>query len=130
MPRLRNALTIVAALMLIASSGAHSLLGWPALRDGLRAASALADLIAGLGMGWRFAGIAMLAFGLIALWTVRASRGGQSSVRFPVAVMAGAYLAFGFGSAVLLGWDPSQLLFLVPGAVLALAAAVPSRVAP
>jgi len=112
--------------MLIASSGAHSLMGWPALRAQLAAANVSPDLIAGLGMGWHFAGIAMLALGVIALWTVRASRASPRSVRFPLAVMAAAYLGFGIGAMVLLGWDPVQLLFLVPGAVLAMAAAAPA----
>ena len=67
MSRLRTALVVAAGLVLIASSAAHSLLGWPSLSARLAAPHAPADLIAGLAMGWHFAGLAMLTFGLLAL---------------------------------------------------------------
>src|SRR5215210_8749447 len=102
MPRLRNLLVIAASVLLIASSGAHSLLGWPALRAKLDAASVPADLVQGLAMGWHFAGLAMLVLGIVTLWLLRAERHG-ADVRLPLFVIGGAYELFGIGCLVLLG---------------------------
>jgi hypothetical protein len=123
MSRLRNSLVIAASVLLIASSGAHSLLGWPALRAKLDAASVPADLVQGLAMGWHFAGLAMLVLGIVALWLLRAERRG-ANVRLPLFVICGAYELFGIGCLVLLGWDPFLLTFIVPGALLSAAAAL------
>ena len=65
MPRLRNALVISASVILIGSSGAHSLLGWPSLRAKLVSANASAELVQGLAMGWHFAGLSMLVLGIL-----------------------------------------------------------------
>jgi hypothetical protein len=116
MPRLRNALVLTASVILIASSGAHSMLGWPSVRAKLVAANAPADLIPGLAMGWHFAGVSMLAFGILTLWMLRVS--GRTTIRLPLLVTAAAYLLFGLGCVVSIGWDPFLLTFLVPGALL------------
>jgi hypothetical protein len=125
MPSLRTILAVVGAMMLIASSAAHSLLGWPSLRGRLTAASVPADLLAGLAMGWHFGGVAMLALGVIALWAAAERR--SRAANFALAVIGAAYLAFGMGAAATLGWDPFQLIFLIPGALLAAAAALRPR---
>jgi hypothetical protein len=124
MPRLRNSLVIAASVLLIASSGAHSLLGWPALRAKLDAASVPADLVQGLAMGWHFAGLVMLVLGIVTLWLLRVERHHGANVRLPLFVIGGAYELFGIGCLVLLGWDPFLLTFLVPGALLSAAAAL------
>ena len=67
MSRWRTVAGLIAGVLLILSSAAHSLLGWKVQRAGLEAARALADLILGLGLGWHFAGVAMLTFGVIAI---------------------------------------------------------------
>jgi len=120
MPRLRNVLVTIASVILIASSGAHSLLGWPGLRAKLVATNAPADLIQGLAMGWHFAGISMLVFGILTLWMLRLSSG--TSIRLPLLLTGAAYVLFGLGCAVVIGWDPFLLIFLVPGALLSAAA--------
>ena len=48
MQRSRDALGLLAGLMLIVSSGAHSILGWRGLRGELAAAHVPADLLLGL----------------------------------------------------------------------------------
>ena len=68
MSRFRTILVVAAGLVLIASSAAHSLLGWPQLLVNLHSARVPLDLIGGLAMGWHFAGVAMLTLGLLALW--------------------------------------------------------------
>ena len=127
MNRLRNSIVIAASVLLIASSGAHSLLGWPALRAKLDAAGVPADLAQGLGMGWHFAGVAMLVLGVLTLWLLRVESQGGVSVRLPLFVIGGAYELFGLGCLVLLGWDPFLLTFLIPGALLSAAAALTRR---
>ena len=63
MSRWRTVAGLIAGVLLILSSAAHSLLGWKVQRAGLEAARAPADLI----LGWHFAGVAMLTFGVIAI---------------------------------------------------------------
>ena len=123
MPRLPRALTLVAAVIIILSSGAHSLLGWPGLRTQLASASAPQALVDGLAMGWHFGGLMMLVIGLMVLWLVRVARDG-ASVWLPLFVIGLAYESFAIGCAVLLGFDPFLFIFLIPGALLSCAAAM------
>jgi len=116
MSRPRNALVIPASIILIASSGAHSLLGWPSLRAKLVAANTPPELVQGLAMGWHFAGLSMLVFGILTLWMLRVS--GRTPIRLPLLVTGAAYVLFGLGCAVSIGWDPFLLTFLVPGVLL------------
>jgi hypothetical protein len=122
MSRLSRILAAIAAVILIASSGAHSLLGWPSLRAQLVTASVPADLVQGLAMGWHFAGMAMLVLGLLLLWMLRAWRRATSTLRLPLALIGAAYVAFGVVCAAAFGWNGFLLTFLVPGTVLLVAA--------
>ena len=126
MSRIRTVLVVAAGLILIASSAAHSLLGWPQLNVRLTTAHVPLDLIAGLAMGWHFAGVAMLTLGLIALWLASAAQR-PLSVRVPVGIIGIACLAFGAGAAAAFGFDFIQLMFLAPGALLTVAALTPDR---
>jgi len=126
MSRLRTVLVVAAGLILIASSAAHSLLGWPQLSMRLAAEHVPADLVAGLAMGWHFAGVAMLTLGLIALWLASAAQR-PLSVRMPVGIIGIAYLAFGTGAAAAFGFDFFQVVFLVPGVLFTSAALIPDR---
>lgn len=123
MSRLSRALAIVAAAILVLSSGAHSLLGWPALRARLAEANVPADLVGGLAMGWHFAGIAMLVLGILVFWLLTAGSRGGGSVALPLQIIGGAYELFAVGSFAMLGWDQFLLTFLVPGTLLSVAAA-------
>jgi len=119
---IRTVLGIVAGLVLIASSAAHSLLGWPQLRARLVATNAPADLITGLAVGWHFSGVSMLAFGVLVLWTFT-GRGPERLVSLvPARVIALVYVAFGVAALAVSGMDPFFLIFVVPGLMLLAAA--------
>ena len=124
MSRLPRALAVIAAVILVLSSGAHSLLGWPALRAKLAETNVPADLIGGLAMGWHFAGLAMLVLGILVFWLLAISRRGAVSVALPLQIIGGAYELFAIGCFALLGWDPFLLTFLVPGTLLSGAGAL------
>jgi hypothetical protein len=127
MSRLPRALAIVAAVILVLSSAAHSLLGWPALRARLADANVPGELVSGLAMGWHFAGLAMLVLGILVLWLLAASRRRAVDIVLPLQIIGGAYELFTIGCFALLGWDPFLLTFFVPGTLLSGAAALLRR---
>jgi hypothetical protein len=127
MSRISRTLALVAAVILLLSSGAHSLLGWPSLRARLADARVPADLVSGLAMGWHFAGLAMFVFGLLVLWLLAESRRNETNVVLPLQIIGGAYELFAIGCFAFLGWDPFLLTFLVPGTLLSVAAAMMRR---
>jgi hypothetical protein len=123
MRRARLILGIVAGLMLLASSAAHSILGWTSLAERLANTNVPSDLQTGLRIGWMFGGAAMVILGVIAVTTfVGRLRGGKPPL-LPVAVMAGVYMAFGAWAIAASGGDLFFLgVFVVPGALLGIAA--------
>jgi len=121
MARGRAVLGLVAGGMLILSSAAHSLLGWPALRGQLAAVPVPADLLLGLQIGWQFGGVAMLAFGIVVVALFAKRFRGEDASTGPAAVVAVAYLAFGCWALVASRFEPFLLVFIVPGILLALA---------
>jgi hypothetical protein len=125
MANLRRVAGIVAGVVLILSSGAHSFMGWPALRQQLADAGASADLQAGLQVGWQFGGAAMLTFGLVALWTF-ARRYEPSRPRTPAAIIAIVYVLFGLWAIIFTG-NPFFLIFIIPGSLLAFASMPTTR---
>jgi len=127
MSRLPRALAGVAALIIVASSAAHSLLGWPALRAKLAEANVPSELLNGLAMGWHFGGLAMLVLGILVLWLLATSRRGTVDVALPLQIIGGAYELFAMGCFALLGWDPFLLTFFVPGTLLSAAGALMRR---
>jgi hypothetical protein len=110
---------LVAALLLLASSLAHSMLGWPQLTAELAKAGAPPDLVTGLKIGWHFAGAAMFAFGVIAAWHFAdALRRRPISLR-PIVIIALVYLAFGTWALLASGLDPFFFfVFIAPGLLL------------
>jgi hypothetical protein len=121
MQRGRLVLGLIAGVMILATSAAHSLLGWPRLRHALTEADTPADLIVGLSIGWHFAGLAMLVFGALAiLLFADALKGRPVSLR-PVLLIGIAYLVFGTWSLTVSSLDPFFLAFLVPGILLLVA---------
>ena len=130
MHRLPRALAYVAGGLLVLSSGAHSFLGWSAMRPKMTAGHLPADLIDGIGMGWHFAGLAMLVLGLMVFWLLAVSRRGQTNVRVPLLLIGCAYLLYATGCAVAVGWDPFLMTFFLPGILLSIAGALmPAQVA-
>ena len=121
MSRLRSMLGLIAGFMLVASSAAHSLLGWPQLRAALVQARAPDDLVLGLALGWHFAGAAMLTFGCIVLWLyVGALRRRVASYQ-PAFLIALLYLVYGAWAYAASGRNPFFFVFIVPGVLLAAA---------
>jgi len=118
MQRGRLVLGLIGGVLILVTSAAHSLLGWPELRRALTAADTPADLIVALSIGWHFAGLAMLVFGALAiLLFADALRGRPVSLR-PVVLIAIAYLVFGTWSLTVSSLDPFFLAFLGPGILL------------
>ena len=117
----RSIIGIVASAILIISSGMHSLMGWPAMLQQLRATNAPADLISGMRIGWQWGGLAMLVLGIITLMIfVHRLRGDMVSA-FPALVIGSAYTAFGVW-AIVSTTNPFFLIFIVPGILLLIAA--------
>jgi hypothetical protein len=110
----------LAAVLMLLSAPAHSLLGWPELRAELGRTGAPADLVRALQIGWHFGGLAMAAFGAITLHVFRSPvRDGLPSTG-PAWVVAALYLGFGAAALLLTGFDPFFLVFIVPGALVLL----------
>jgi hypothetical protein len=122
MRRGRLVLGLIGGIIMLVTSAAHSLLGWPQLRRSLTDANTPADLIVGLSIGWHFAGLAMLVFGaLTILLFADALRLRPVSLR-PVLLIGLAYLVFGTWSLTVSSLDPFFLAFLLPGILLLLGA--------
>lgn len=120
MNRARSILGITAGVLMLASSAAHSLLGWPQLRASLAQTNAPGDLVQGLALGWHFGGAAMLTFACIVLWTFFRRLKGVRTPVVPPAIIAIAYLLFGTGALAVSG-DPFFFVFILPGLLLAAA---------
>ena len=123
MHRTRLALGFAAGAVLVASSAAHSLLGWPALRAALERTHAPAELVTGLAIGWHFAGVAMLTMGGVVLGLFAAAARGRPVPLWPARLVALAYVAFGAWALAVSGRDPFFLAtFVAPGLLLGAAA--------
>ena len=118
MIRVRVTLGLIAAAMLVASSAAHSLLGWKQLGGALATLEAPQELVRGLAIGWHFAGVAMLTFGVIVGWLFTEVLKRRSVSLRPALVIAVAYVAFGIWALIVSGGDAFFLVFIVPGVLL------------
>ena len=119
----RIILGFTAAALLVASAAAHSLLGWPAQRAALDVAHARPDLVSGLAMGWHFAGLAMLVFGLLTLRTFAERFRRRPVALWPVQLVAAGYVVFGAAAVALSGGELFFIVaFLMPGLLLGIAA--------
>jgi hypothetical protein len=116
MTRARTVLGLIAALILILSSAAHTILGWKALSARLAGTNAPLDLIQGLRIGWEFGGAAMLTFGIIVAVTFL-----RRLPVLPVFLIAVLYVAFGAYAFTATG-NPFFFIFIGPGALLLFAA--------
>ena len=123
MKRARLILGVIAGVMLLASSGAHTFLGWKELSERLARTGAPQDLVAGLHIGWAFGGACMVILAFVALTTfIDRLRGGKAPLSHVVAI-AVVYMAFGAWAIAESGGDLFFLgVFVVPGAMLGIAA--------
>ena len=79
MKRARLILGVVAGVMLLASSVAHTWLGWRSLAEQLARTNVSPALLAALHIGWTFGGAAMAILGFVAITTfVDRLRGGKA----------------------------------------------------
>ena len=123
MTLIRALVGVIISCMLLASSAAHSLLGWPPQKAELVAARASPYLISRLAMGWHFAGMAMFVFGAIAVYTFVMRLRRRPVSLWPVWLVAAGYIAYGAAALALQGGDAFFLFtFLMPGILLGLAA--------
>jgi hypothetical protein len=126
MTRLRTVLGLIVGAMLVASSAAHSLLGWPPQRAALEALHASSDVILGLAVGWHFAGVAILTFGAVVLYLFMARLRGRDVPLAPASIIGVAYGVFGVACFAVSRVPFFLGVFTVPGLLL-LAAAWPER---
>lgn len=123
MKRARLILGIIAGVALLASSVAHTWLGWKSLAERLARANVPPDLQAGLHIGWAFGGACMVILGIIVIATFLGRLRGAKPPLLPIAVIAVVYMAFGAWSIAESGGDLFFLgVFVVPGALLGIAA--------
>ena len=123
MKRARLILGIVAGVILLASSVAHTWLGWKSLAERIARTNVPPDLQAGLHIGWAFGGAAMVILGIIAIATFAGRLRGAKPPLLPVAVTAAIYMAFGAWAIAESGGDLFFLgVFVIPGALLGIAA--------
>ena len=123
MKRARLILGVVAGLMLLASSVAHTWLGWKSLAERLARTNAPPDLVSGLHIGWAFGGACMVILGIIIIATFLGRLRGAKPPLLPIAVIAVVYMAFGAWSIAESGGDLFFLgVFVIPGALLGIAA--------
>ena len=125
MRQFKNLLGLLAGAVLVLSSGAHSLLGWKQMQSSLAATNAAPDLVQGVRIGWLFGGVAILTFGCVALAVFMNRLRGRAVSLLPTGIIALAYLAFGLW-ALLTSGNPFFYIFIVPGAMLAIAS-IPAR---
>jgi hypothetical protein len=125
----RSILGIVAGVVLLLSSAAHMLLGWPAIHDQLDTQGVPDELVQGLHAGWQFAGAAMIAFGVIVLWTFGRRLRSEPASLLPPAMIAAMYVVFGVWAELISGGEPFFLfVFVIPGLLLAVASVPPRGV--
>jgi hypothetical protein len=117
----RTLLGQIVGVLLMLSSAAHSLLGWPQLEMQLDAAGVAADLQTGLRIGWHFGGAAMLAFGFIVLTVFTDRRRGGKAPLWAPQVISALYVAFGGWALTVSRGDLFFLIFVIPGLLLAVA---------
>ena len=123
MKRARLILGIIAGVMLLASSVAHTWLGWQSLSERLARTNAPPDLVAGLHIGWAFGGACMVILGVIVIATFVGRLRGAKPPLLPIGVIAVVYMAFGAWSIAESGGDLFFLgVFVIPGALLGIAA--------
>ena len=123
MKRARLILGVVAGVLLLASSVAHTWLGWNSLAERLARTNVPPDLQAGLHIGWAFGGATMVILGIIVIATFVGRLRGARPPLLPIAVIAVVYMAFGAWAIAASSGDLFFLgVFVVPGALLGIAA--------
>jgi hypothetical protein len=123
MKRARLILGIIAGLVLLASSVAHTWLGWKRVAERFAHTNVPPDLQASLRIGWTFGGACMVILAFVTITTfVDRLRGGKAPLSHVIAI-AIVYMAFGAWAMAESGGDLFFLgVFVIPGALLGIAA--------
>ena len=120
MNRLRVVLGFMVSAIMIASSFAHSLLGWKRLSAELARAQVPPDLISRLGIGWYWGGESMFTLGFVVFFVfVQFVRNPSTSLQ-PAQIIAFFYAGFGV-MAIKVSHNPFFLIFVIPGLLLLVA---------
>ena len=119
--KVKSVLGLSGGTILILSAGAHSVLGWQAMRGELAKTTAPPDLVQGLQVGWIFGGFVMVVLGVICISTFSKRFRGQPTSTFAPAIISAGYLAFAAWAAITTGGDPFLMIFVVPAVLLGIA---------
>jgi hypothetical protein len=123
MKRARLILGVVAGVVLLASSVAHTWLGWKSLAERLARTNTPPDLQTDLHLGWAFGGATMVILGIIVMATFLGRLRGAKPPLLPIVVIAVVYISFGAWAIAESGGNLFFLgVFVVPGALLGIAA--------
>jgi hypothetical protein len=119
--RWRAVLGVIGGSLIVLSSAAHSLLGWPQVQQQLMTAGVRGELLYGMEAGWQFGGVAMLVIGttLVMLYVRRIRR--EPAPTFPGVITGAGYLAFGLWALLAHGFNPFFFVFILPAVLLLLA---------
>ena len=121
MNKARNILGAITGIILILSSGAHSFLGWRAMRAALVDTNAPDELITGLAIGWNFAGLSIFLFGCILLGVFVPRIRGRMTPLWPARLIGIAYTIAGLVAYKVSSMNFFMTVFVVPGVLIALA---------
>ena len=118
MNKFRSILGLVAGIVLLVSSAAHTFLGWKGLSEELTKVNAPRDLSLGVQAGWVFAGTAMFVFGCLVIPLFAAALKGRAVSLRPALLIGVFYVSYGAWALTLSDYDPFFFIFLIPGALL------------
>jgi hypothetical protein len=121
MSKLRNVLGLMVGVFLVLSSAAHSFMGWQAIGAELAKTNTPAELVAGLEIGWKWGGAAMLVFGVIICAVFLKRYRGEPVPTTGPALVSVSYIAFGAWALMHSNYDPFFFIYIIPGVLLALA---------
>lgn len=116
-----------AGVVLVLSSIVHSVFGWKQLSAQLVAAKVPSELLVALRIGWQFAGVAMLVFGVTAAALFLKGMHGEPAARLAVTATGIGYMGFGAWAFAISAFDPFFMIFLVPGVLLVAASWMRTR---
>lgn len=122
MTRFRTILGLLGGVLLLVSTAMHSTLGWQHMSGELVKLNAPPALVFGFEVGWQFGGMTMAAFGVIVIAMLVRRLRGLATTPVPLSVIALAHGGFGLWALVASSFDPFFWIFIVPAALVAIAA--------
>lgn len=120
--RLRLALGLASAAVMIAWGILHATVGWAALESRMSRTNVEPEVLEGLRVPWHLATLAMVGFGAVALLHYIAIARRHAHDPSAVRLAGSAYSLFGLWAIIAVHADPFFLSYVVPGALVALCA--------